>query len=354
MINLDQLTMPVMNSMYESGHPYFLVGAPGGGKTSRVTWYCEQAGMGIVSLCLANLDSLDARGALIPQKGAPGERPVSRFSVSAVIDMIKRTGKDKGILFLDEFLLGDLQVQKAFGPTLSERMLGEDALPPGWVVWLAGNRVSDKAGVGKMLGHLRNRVCTLYIRTTPDGYTSWAIDHGVHPLIIAFARKFPESVFSTEAPSKPDEPFCSARSLTYANDFLKLGAVGNHLPSDEVSQAVVEGFVGKAVSAQMFSFFKVADEMADIEDIIADPMTAKVPAAGRVDAQHATVQMVIHHATSETIEPLFQYVERLNKELQTTAVIRLMEKSGGTLLNSPSITQWISENRALIMATTAN
>jgi len=60
--------------------------------------------------------------------------------------------------------------------------------------------------------------------------------------------------------------------------------------------------------------------------------------------------MVIHYADSKSVDKLFIVAERLVKELQTTTILGLLKKSGGTLLNAKSLNTWISQNRTLVSA----
>jgi hypothetical protein len=109
---------------------------------------------------------------------------------------------------------------------------------------------------------------------------------------------------------------------------------------------VVAGSVGDGTAAQMFAFFKLHDKLPDIEDIEKDPMKAKCP--DQLDAAYAAVQICIHYAKATNVDKLWTYVERLPKELQVSAAVSLVKKSGGMLINSKNLGQWVAKNRALI------
>jgi hypothetical protein len=123
------------------------------------------------------------------------------------------------------------------------------------------------------------------------------------------------------------------------------------LPSDPVTQEFVGGFIGDGASAELFSFIKTANELPTPEEVIADPSGCKVPAQENLSAQYAAMQMAVHYADADTIEPLATYIFRLNRELQTSAVHQLIEKTGGALINSPALTDWVSKHSNLITAT---
>jgi len=107
--------------------------------------------------------------------------------------------------------------------------------------------------------------------------------------------------------------------------------------------------IGEGGAADLFSFLKVENILPDIEDVLKDPKKAKLPPENRLDGQYAVMQLLLHYAVPENIDKLFEYGKRLNLELQTSMVRSLIKKSGGTLLNSPAISKFISEHRALIV-----
>lgn len=337
--------------IYNTSAPLLLRGAPGIAKTAKVMQFCEEKGLGLVVELLPAMDAPDAMGFLIPSKDADGS-PVSRYAKPNWLQRIEATGKEQGVLLLDEFLAADHLVMKAFAPLMSERAIGQWQLPDGWVVWMTGNRQSDKAGANRILSHITNRLFLIDVSSDPKGWAAWASDHGVHPMIVAFALARPDIVFSDEPSKDPNAPACTPRSLTKVNDLLTMGVEGNNLPTDNISRELVAGAIGEGAAMELFSFISTRDELPEIEDILADPKGAKLPAEHRLDAQYVAAQMCVHYANAETVEPLFVYATRLNRELQTSVAMQMLRKSGGALHNSKVLSKWIAENKALITATT--
>ena len=83
-------------------------------------------------------------------------------------------------------------------------------------------------------------------------------------------------------------------------------------------------------------------------EIIADPKKAKCPSD--LSAGWAAGQMCIHYAKGGNIDKLWQYTERLPREVQVSMAKSLLERSGSALLNSPALIKWIHQNKALINA----
>lgn len=353
-MQISSLDTNVLTKQFNTGQPLCLRGKPGIAKTAIIEQFCQAQELGCVVENLTSADAPDAMGFLIPTKTDAG--PVAIYSKPNWLRRIEEaieTGLQNGVLFLDEFLAADHIVQKAFAPLLSEGRIGEWLLPEGWVVWLAGNRSTDRAGANKMLAHVGNRMCVVDVQSDLDGWTKWAGDEGMHPMYIAFAQARPGVVFNDDPVKNPDDQQVSPRSLTRAHNYHSDGDFTMSLDSDPVTQGMIAGYIGGPATSELFGFLKTADELPTIQEIEASPMTAKLPDASRMDAQYSAVQLVVHHADSDNIDPLFQYITRLNRELQASAAKQIIDKTKGSLLNSASLGKWISENGALITSTFA-
>lgn len=353
-MKLSQLNTNTLTRQFNAGHTLCLRGAPGIAKTQTVEQFCAKQELGIVTEFTPAMDAPDAMGFLIPTKSEAG--PVAMYSKPNWLRRIEEAieaGFDSGILFLDEYLSADHLVQKAFAPLMSEGRIGEWKLPDGWVVWIAGNRTIDKAGANKMLSHIGGRMCVIDVTPDLDAWTVWANKTGIHPMYVAFAQARPGVVFSTEPTKNPDEQRMSPRSLTYAHDFHVGANSDMELDTDPITQGMVAGYIGDAATGELFGFLKTVEELPTIDEIIASPLTAKLPNSARLDAQFAAVQMCVYHVDGDNIDPLFEYICRLNKELQASAAKQMIDKTKGTLLNSRALGKWIGENPALIANTFA-
>jgi hypothetical protein len=340
-----------------------LIGPPGCGKTSVVENEIPETisqALGheivVVTEMATTVDAPDVRGFLVPAKDENG-KGISYFTRPGLMPTEEFLKKHPhGIYLIDERSQGQLLTQTALAPVVLDKKFGEHQLPEGWRVVSASNRLSDKSAVVRPPMHLINRETILEIDFDVDSATQWWEKHGMHPMGIAFAKAQP-GVFATEVPSEP-KPYCTARSFTMAWDFLNEvagtdedGNPNMKFETGHVIQEFTAGYVGEGVSGQMFGFLKVADQLPTIQQILKDPKKAKCP--DRLDAGYAAVQLCIHHADPKNVDRLWEYAERLPIELQTTTARSLLEKSGGVLLNSKALGDWVAKNHALIINTTA-
>ncbi len=349
---------------YEAGDTVHLIGPPGCGKSQVVKnelikTLSEKYGeeFGYHDSLAPTLDAPDYKGFLLPIKNPDGSAG-SAFTRSPELPSREYLAKHpRGIYLVDELSSAEVLTQKALAPILLDKRFGNETLPPGWQVWAASNRLSDRAGVVRQPSHVRNRVREVPIENDALSWAVWAEAHGVHPLIIAWAKAHPTIAFVDEVPSG-DKPFSTARSIARAANFLQVGLARDdegkltdmELPMDELSMMSVYGDIGEGAGADMFGFLKVYDKLPSLDEIIEDPKKAKCPQD--LSAAWAAGQMCIHYAKPGNIDALWQYTERLAREVQVSMAKSLMERSGSVLLNSPNMIKWVHSNKALIISST--
>jgi hypothetical protein len=350
----------IASRLYKAGNTVSLVGPPGCGKTAVIrdtivkqlsAEYGEE--FGFHDSLAPTLDAPDYKGFLLPIKNPDGTAG-SAFTRSPELPSKEYLEQHpRGIYLVDELSSAEMLTQKALASVLLDKKFGNESLPDGWQVWAASNRMSDRAGVVRQPSHVRNRVREINIENDALSWAVWAETHGIHPLIIAWAKQNPTVAFSNEVPAT-DRPFSTARSLARAADFLQVGldrdedgkVLTMELPSDGLTMQAVMGDIGEGATADMFGYLKVHDQLPTLDEIIADPKSAKCPKD--LSAGWASGQMCIHYAKGSNIDKLWQYTERLPKEVQVSMAKSLLERSGSALLNSPALIKWIHANKALI------
>lgn len=351
-------------NLYLSRKALHIIGPPGVGKTDVMRGEVVQIlsdhfgeQFGFHDCMVPTYDAPDYRGFLIPTKDDQG-KPTSFFTRSAAMPSRSYLEQfPRGIMFMDERNQTDALSQKALAPVILEKRFGEERLPEGWWVVSASNRMADGSGVNKALKHLINRERIIQIEPAVLPWALYAEARGIHPMLIAFAKHRPGIVFSDTVP-KEDAPFCTPRSYVSAAEFLALvagkddkGEPNMKIPNDQIVIQMVAGDIGEAAAAELFAFLKVVDELPTIDEIHADPKGCKCPK--ELSAAYAAAQMLIHFANPSNIDKLWTFAERLAKELQVSTAKSLIEKGGGTLLNSKALNTWIMAHKTLIVASSA-
>jgi hypothetical protein len=347
---------------YEAGKCVYLKSAPGRGKTQVLTssaaLLSKSTGknIGLVLISGPLLTPADSIGYLVPRKvtgiDADGH-PVEHMESVYTDPFWFRTkeGKrldeyDGGIIVVDEADKMDVDVKKVIGEAALSGRLGPHQLPPGWIVWMAGNRQKDRSGSTKELDHLINRRMEIDITDDIDSWNDFANTHDVTPITKAFANQNVHIVFSDGVPEKQG-PWCTPRSLVEADDYLKVLAKHNNgsMPEDAHTMEEIGGMIGEAAAAQLFSFVKLETEMPKYEDIIAKPSAVKVP--GKPDAAMLICYNLAHRVTMEHCNAVIEYVDRLPKEFGVIFGKAAIARDP-RLITTAGFMKWIKENASLM------
>jgi hypothetical protein len=127
------------------------------------------------------------------------------------------------------------------------------------------------------------------------------------------------------------------------------GGKTDSMPDTTVALEVMTGWLGEGVAIKFMSHVRMGNALPPIEKIIAHPDTTEVP--NRVDAQFALVCSLAVHADSKAkAAPVFQYVRRLELELQAKFVHQVMGGPNmGHMATDPAFTTWLQKNSALVL-----
>lgn len=350
--------MPTLNTiarrsttMYKSGKCYYLKSAPGRGKTTTIVEavprIAKELGkhLGLVVINGPLLTPADAVGYLVPvHKDTGPESSYTKPFWWRTSEGKSLDEYDGGILFVDEADKMDTDVKKVIGEMALSGRCGPHELPKGWVVWMAGNRSQDRSGGTKELDHLINRRCELDVTDDLAGWEQWAFNNGVHPSIIAFANQNPQIVFPDTVPEKQG-PFCTPRSLVACAEMLSMMGDGDDLPTDTDAIEYASGYIGQAASAQLFATLRLAAELPPLDQIIASPLTCKVPT--KPDAQMLVCYNLAARTDASNLGPIIQYVERMPADFAVTyaknACMRLP-----MLVARPEMLDWSKRNNSLM------
>lgn len=371
---------------------------PGVGKSDSQKQYCLSLArtfnepVGMVIDMVASYMSADARGFMLPIKDQKG-RLVTTFStptwypVEAQIWVVEPDGTwyepgswtgelpRIGVVFFDEFSQGDDDTKKALANVILEGRLGDRRLPIGWRVVSAGNRTSDRSGVMRELMFIVNRRCRLKIEANLSAWLDWATGDAstispavampawlskpqpkskLHFMTVAFAQKNPDIVFQDKVPDGTD-PYCTPRSLELMDrDLCALRSDEDYrldrMPTDTIAREVCAGWVGDAAAAQYFTFLKYAEMLPDIEDIIKDPMSAKLP--NDMGAQMVVSYFLSHHVDEHTASPIIKYVNRMKSEMQILAIKSVAQQveRNKTLVTLPEYMKWLVQHKEILIA----
>lgn len=214
------------------------------------------------------------------------------------------------LFLVEELPQADASMQKFLSPLLWEKRYGDVPLPRRTRVIATGNRLSDRAGANRVFTHTRDRFCALYLKADLEIWINWAHANNVDPMVIAYLRYQPDSLFQFD-PNSLDRP-TTPRSWAMLAQLLRL------TPADTLLN-VAAGCLGIGVGRAFCEFFRRETELPELADVLANPKKAKLPddpclmwlligaLAGRMKTEKK-------HFT-----PYAQYVLRMSDEYQVKA-----------------------------------
>ena len=274
-------------------------------------------------------DSAAVNGLTIPSKLADGTYATIKTKPSLLV-RIEATGKQYGVVILDELAQAGTDVMGSVGDTLnrSEHKVGDWELPQGWVVVFTGNRVEDKAGSKRLPTHLiTGRALLANLLPDLQGWVQWASDK-VNPVIIGFVESgMPHSEFADSVPSFYG-PYFTPRSAVAAGRHLDAFMASPEFDGETIPshiQSLLAMNIGEDSATQIAVYIRTANEVPMGSEIIADPMNAMVP--DNTGFQLLAANRAMNVVDSKTdADSAIMYITRLRPELQVSLGVKLIRR----------------------------
>lgn len=312
-----------VSSATPGGGSIHLESQPGIGKTSVITllpskleaaFPGKKYGMSLING--ATLTMTGATGYLMPEEYEG--RKLSSFTIPPW--WFTMEGKpldyyDGGCVFVDEVDKINLDEKKILGEGALSKVIGTHKLPPGWVVWFAGNRAKDRSGSTRDFDHLISRRCTIEVSTDILSLLKWMSKNNVLPETRLFAED--NSLIVFEDPPKQQAPWCSPRSLHQADIHLQalMKCIGTDIiPTDPLTQEEIAGRIGEGAARQYLTSIMLGQELPKFEYIVANPMGVPIPR--RPDAMRLSIYKLVSRVDAASMEPVLQYIGRMGDEFQ--------------------------------------
>jgi ATPase family associated with various cellular activities (AAA) len=280
--------------------PVLLIGSPGVGKTSIVEQAANTLGYDLIVSHPVVADPTDAKGLPWPD---PSTGTASFMPFGDLARALK--AQKPTIWFLDDLGQASPAVQASYMQLLLARHIGEHHLPDCVTFVGATNRRSDRAGVSGLLTPVISRFAAVVgVDVSVDDWTTWALTHGVNPLLIAFIRFRPELLSVPAQKSDDVESFPTPRTWATVAKALSM-----NLPK-ELEFYAFAGAVGEAAATEFNAFLSMArSDLPNPDNVIADPFAAIIPE--RPDLMWALCSALAKKATATNCGRIHQYARRV-------------------------------------------
>lgn len=274
-------------------------------------------------------DSAAVNGLTIPSKLADGTYATIKTKPSLLV-RIEATGKQYGVVILDELAQAGSDVMGSVGDTLNrtEHKVGDWELPQGWVVVFTGNRVEDKAGSKRLPTHLiTGRALLANLLPDLQGWVQWASDK-VNPVILGFVESgMAHSQFADEVPSFYG-PYFTPRSAVAAGRHLDAFMASPEFDGETIPshiQSLLAMNIGEDSAVQIREYIRTANEVPMGWEIIANPSEVMVPDNTGFQLLAANRAMNAVESAADADNAML-YIVRLRPELQVSLGAKLIRR----------------------------
>ena len=172
--------------------PVLLMGPPGVGKTQIMEQIAEECDLPLVSYTITHHTRQSAIGLpFIQQKEYGGKTySVTEYTMSEIIasvyDRMEETGRQEGILFIDEINC----VSETLAPTMLQflqcKTFGNQKVPAGWVIVAAGNPPEYNKSVREFDIVTLDRVKKISVEADFPVWKEFAYEQKIHGAIISY------------------------------------------------------------------------------------------------------------------------------------------------------------------------
>ena len=304
-----------------------VIGDPGCGKTSVAEETARELGVPCITQHVPTM--------LVEDFGVPyfeAGSPSFGYKMPGWYPYKGKEGTEKGgILLFDDRGQASSDIQKVIANIEQARTLHGVPLADRWTVWSTGNHVSNRAGANRVLSHLADRETTYTFEAHLDDWTSWAIAHGVHKMVVGFIRMRPGALHDFDPQrDKNATPRGWAEGISDA-----IGVV----PA-EAEYETYCGAVGEGRAAEFAGYCKIYRTLPDPMSILLNPDKAKLPED--VATLYALAGVLSEVVTEHSFGRMTQYFDRLPEDQQDISVLAVSYavRSKPELGHTAEFTDW--------------
>lgn len=290
----------------ERQRPMFLMGPPGVGKTAIMAQIASELNVALLSYSMTHHTRQSALGLpFIVQKTYGGkEYSVSEYTMSEIIasvyDLMERTGKREGILFLDEMNCVSETLLPVMLQFLQYKVFGRHRVPEGWIIVAAGNPPEYNDSVRDFDMAIWDRVRRIDVEPDFSVWRKYAAETGMHPSVLAYLDGHREHLYSVRS-TVEGKQFVTMRGWSDLSDIMLLYD-GQGLRIDEVliGQFVQDEQIAKdfAVYYDLFKKYRGDYQIAKIMDGIADEKMIVRAKNAPFDERLAVIALLIEEASA--------------------------------------------------------
>jgi hypothetical protein len=288
----------------QAGQVPIFRGSPGIGKTAAVNRFAAVNKLKLIELSLGQYQPEDLNG--LPMRD--GKKAIfAPFDIFPLEGDPVPEGFTGWIVFLDEITSALKQTQAAAYKLLHERKVGNRRLHDNVVLVSAGNKATDKAVVNMMSTAMQSRLIHYNVEVNHGETMQLFYKIGVDTRVISYLSYMPSKLMDFR-PDHQEHTFPCPRTWHNLSKLIK---------DREITPKAgprIAGTIGEGTAVEFMTFAREFDRLPQISKIIEDPKGTNVPR--ETSTKYATMSMLTEHIDEKTIDPIIEYVERFDIEMQ--------------------------------------
>lgn len=309
-----------------------LWGQPGVGKSDSF----KEIGRRLHELTGKTVNFVDIRLLLyspVDLKGIPTADEMKRFTKWLTPQIFNLDASDNviNIIVLDEINAAVPTTQACAYQITLDRKVGEAIIPDNTIIFLAGNRMTDKAVTYKMPKPLGNRATHFEVTVDFDSWKEWAIRNGIDQRIISFLS-FRPGLLNTFDPKNEDVVFATPRSWAMCSSYLK------NLPWN-MAKTYIAGTVGEGVAVEFFAYCEIYTKVPKIIDIANGVYTTPHTEPDICYAISTGITVSVAKMNDKQLENTLLYTRKLPPEF-TTMICRDLLNNIALIPNVVKLKAW--------------
>lgn len=326
----------ILRVHFDRDEPLFISGAPGIGKSRIVEQVTMETFNVRPTLFVGSIrQPTDLMGFPQPKWDADRESGEMLWLPPSNKDIVR---KPPGVFFADELTSAPMLVQSALLQVLGdERRVGGLYIEPGVGRVAAGNRPEDRAGAGRLISALSDRMTIVELQPKLSDWMEWAFKSNLSEHVIGYIK------FMDSTKHKCLSDWDANRTINATpRSWEKVSRLLPHLP-ESVRQKATGGVVGLGHAAGLEGFIALRDRLPDPDALLKkpqdfEPFDLRKPEG--VQLSFALCTALAMRVKKTNVPAIFKLAEKFQPEFGMCLVQDAISVDNEAITNSLDYQKW--------------
>ena len=249
-------------------NPFYLMGAPGIGKTEMVKQIAQELDLGFFATSVTHHTRNSMLGLpVITEQDWGKYTEYTMPDILAQVEKRQLAGEKEGILLIDEFASMSEALVAPMLAFLQSKSVGNHTLPEGWVIVLCSNPPEFNETAREFDAAVMDRVRLMNIEYSKEDFLKYARTHKMHPIILDYLKQQDEGGYICRRTGGKSE-IVTARGWENLSDCL----YGYEKLEKDISEKLIYQFIKSEKTATEFYRFyltnKTVFSVKEVEGIL--------------------------------------------------------------------------------------